>query len=62
MGPQLEIIQEVSVTIAINAVIRFYLNTKGYMKEHKPMLKLLSFKLMVGLIFLEQVGHYVPVD
>ncbi|KAJ5645196.1 hypothetical protein N7507_011207 [Penicillium longicatenatum] len=55
----LEIIQEVSVTIAINAVIRFYLNTKDYMKEHKPMLKLLSFKLMVGLIFLEQIAFMI---
>ncbi|KAJ5923778.1 hypothetical protein N7454_009023, partial [Penicillium verhagenii] len=51
----LELIQEVSVTIAINAVIRFYANTKNYMKEHKPLMKLLSFKMMVGLIFLEQV-------
>ncbi|KAJ5720452.1 uncharacterized protein N7483_008386 [Penicillium malachiteum] len=51
----LELLQEVSVTIAINAVIRFYANTKDYMKEHKPLLKLLSFKLIVGLIFLEQI-------
>ncbi|KAJ5093725.1 hypothetical protein N7456_009586 [Penicillium angulare] len=51
----LELIQNVSVTIAINAVIRFYANTKNYMKEHKPLMKLLSFKLMVGLIFLEQI-------
>ncbi|KAJ6008472.1 hypothetical protein N7540_012448 [Penicillium herquei] len=51
----LELLQEVSVTIAINAVIRFYANTKNYMKEHKPLLKLLSFKLIVGLIFLEQI-------
>ncbi|KAJ6010880.1 hypothetical protein N7451_002292 [Penicillium sp. IBT 35674x] len=55
----LEIIQEVSVTIAINAVIRFYANTKEYMKEHKPLMKLLSFKLMVGLIFIEQIAFMI---
>ncbi|KAJ6096429.1 hypothetical protein N7486_007175 [Penicillium sp. IBT 16267x] len=49
----LQIIQEVSVTIAINAVIRFYANTKEYMKEHKPLMKLLSFKLMVAFMILE---------
>lgn len=31
------------------------------MKEHKPLMKLLSFKLMVGLIFVEQVSHYLSV-
>ncbi|KAJ5646963.1 hypothetical protein N7490_003335 [Penicillium lividum] len=55
----LQIIQEVSVTIAINAVIRFYANTKDYMQEHKPLMKLLSFKLMVGLIFIEQVAFMI---
>ncbi|KAJ5759507.1 hypothetical protein N7520_006663 [Penicillium odoratum] len=55
----LQIVQEVSVTIAINAVIRFYANTKDYMQEHKPLMKLLSFKLMVGLIFIEQVAFMI---
>lgn len=28
---------------------------KGYMKEHHPLTKLLAFKFIVGLVFLEKV-------
>jgi hypothetical protein len=30
------------------------------MQEHKPLLKLLAFKLVVGLEFLEEVSYFTP--
>ncbi|KAJ5399930.1 hypothetical protein N7465_010419 [Penicillium sp. CMV-2018d] len=44
-----------STSIAVNAIIQFYVNMKGYMKEHHPLTKLLAFKLIVGLVILEKI-------
>ncbi|BCR92457.1 OSTA/TMEM184 family protein [Aspergillus chevalieri] len=44
-----------STSVAINAIIQFYTNMKGYMKEHHPLTKLLAFKLIVGLVILEKI-------
>ncbi|KAJ5217297.1 hypothetical protein N7468_010305 [Penicillium chermesinum] len=55
----IEVFQNLSVSFAINAIFRFYTNTKAYCKEAKPLLKLLAFKLMVGLIFIEQIAFMV---
>jgi hypothetical protein len=52
---QLDIIQSVSITFAITAILRFYGNLKSHMQEHKPLAKLLAFKMVVGLVFLEKV-------
>ncbi|GAB1196503.1 hypothetical protein APSETT444_005774 [Aspergillus pseudonomiae] len=41
----------------INAILQFYMNMKGYMTEHSPLLKLMAFKLTVGLVLLEKVGQ-----
>lgn len=48
----------ISLTVAMVAVLRFYGILKSHMKEHKPLLKLLAFKLIVGLEFLEEVRTY----
>mgnify|MGYP002719012576 CR=1 FL=1 len=53
-------ITSLSTSVALNAIIQFYMNMKGYMTEHKPLLKLMAFKLIVGLIFLEKVWIYLP--
>jgi hypothetical protein len=45
-----------STGVAVNAIVQFYVNMKGYMAEHRPLLKLLAFKLIVGVIFLEKVS------
>lgn len=57
---QINIIGIISLGVAIVAILGFYNNLKGYMKEHKPLLKLLAFKLVVGLEFLEQVREFSP--
>lgn len=46
--------------MAIVNILRFHGNLKSHMKEHKPMMKLLAFKLVVGLEFLEQVRKTSP--
>ncbi|KAJ5984242.1 hypothetical protein N7481_006341 [Penicillium waksmanii] len=51
----INIIGILSLGVAIVAILGFYTNLKGYMKEHQPLLKLLAFKLVVGLEFLEQI-------
>ncbi|BCS28397.1 OSTA/TMEM184 family protein [Aspergillus puulaauensis] len=44
-----------STSVAVNAIIQFYVNMKGYMKENHPLTKLLAFKLIVGLVILEKI-------
>jgi hypothetical protein len=41
--------------MAIFNIIRFHKHLKSYMGENKPMQKLIAFKMVVGLEFLEQV-------
>lgn len=45
-----------STSVAVNAILQFYMNMKGYMTEHRPLLKLVAFKLVVGLVLLEKVS------
>ncbi|KAJ5348392.1 Organic solute transporter Ost-alpha [Penicillium brevicompactum] len=51
----IEVITSLSTSIAINAILQFYSKMKGYMKEHHPLTKLLAFKFIVGLVFLEKI-------
>ncbi|KAJ5173168.1 hypothetical protein N7492_005761 [Penicillium capsulatum] len=44
-----------STSVAVNAILQFYMNMKGYMKEHHPLTKLLAFKLIVGVVLLEKI-------
>ena len=41
-------------------ILRFHGNLQSHMKQHKPMIKLLAFKMIVGLEFLEQVSYIYP--
>jgi hypothetical protein len=43
--------------MAIFNIIRFHKHLKSYMGENKPMQKLIAFKMVVGLEFLEQVRN-----
>ncbi|KAL3455171.1 organic solute transporter Ostalpha-domain-containing protein [Aspergillus heterothallicus] len=45
----------ISLTMAMTSILRFHGILKSNMKEHKPMMKLLAFKMIVGLEFLEQI-------
>ncbi|KAJ5082264.1 hypothetical protein N7532_011307 [Penicillium argentinense] len=49
------IIGIISLAMAMINILRFHGNLKSYMEEHKPMMKLLAFKMIVGLEFLEQI-------
>ncbi|KAI2686631.1 hypothetical protein CBS147317_5639 [Penicillium roqueforti] len=44
-----------STSVAVNAIIQFYMNMKEHMKYHHPLTKLLAFKLIVGLVILEKI-------
>ncbi|CAI7671214.1 unnamed protein product [Penicillium manginii] len=52
---QISVATSLSTGVAVNAIVQFYVNMKGYMAEHRPLLKLLAFKLIVGVIFLEKI-------
>ncbi|KAJ5273008.1 hypothetical protein N7478_008133 [Penicillium angulare] len=51
----LEVATSLSTSIAVNAILQFYMRTKEHIKEHRPLLKLVAFKLAVGLVILEQI-------
>ncbi|OQE29860.1 hypothetical protein PENSTE_c002G04726 [Penicillium steckii] len=51
----LQVITSLSTSIAVNAILQFYMNMKVHMKEHKPLQKLMAFKLIVGVVFLEKI-------
>jgi hypothetical protein len=46
--------------MAMINILRLHSNLKLYMEEHKPLMKLLAFKMVVGLEFLEQVRKIHP--
>lgn len=52
---QLNLIHSIALTFAVTAVIRFYKVLKSHLAGHKPLAKLLAFKLLVGLNFALQV-------
>ncbi|CAG7987350.1 unnamed protein product [Penicillium olsonii] len=45
----------ISLAFAMVNILRFHGNLQSHMKQHKPMIKLLAFKMIVGLEFLEQI-------
>ncbi|CEO60463.1 hypothetical protein PMG11_05090 [Penicillium brasilianum] len=51
----LNITRIISLGFAISAIIRFYTNLKSHMQEHKPLTKLVAFKMVIGLVFLENI-------
>ncbi|KAE8164118.1 organic solute transporter Ostalpha-domain-containing protein [Aspergillus tamarii] len=51
----LQVITSLSTSVAINAILQFYMKMKGYMTQHRPLLKLMAFKLIIGVILLEKI-------
>ncbi|CAI7677830.1 unnamed protein product [Penicillium pancosmium] len=58
----LQVVTSLSTSVAINAIIQFYMHMRGYMTENKPLTKFLAFKLVVGLILLEKVSLKHPAE
>jgi hypothetical protein len=52
---QIILIQNSAVTVAIVSVIQFYARLAPEMAQHKPLAKLISFKLIVGVNFIQSV-------
>lgn len=52
----LEIVHDISLTVAIVACLRLLSGLKGRLQHHRPLLKLAAFKLLVGITGLIQVG------
>ncbi|KAJ5934092.1 hypothetical protein N7466_003639, partial [Penicillium verhagenii] len=53
----LTIITEASVAFAVISVLTFYRALKSHLASHQPLAKLLAFKLIVGLTFLEKYSN-----
>ncbi|CAG8428427.1 unnamed protein product [Penicillium salamii] len=49
------VVTSLSTSVAVNAILQFYTKMKGYMKEHHPLTKLVAFKLIVGLVWVEKI-------
>jgi hypothetical protein len=52
----LEIIQKVSMVVAVVAVLKTYAQLKVELRPHRAIQKLFAFKLLIGLQFLQQVS------
>ena len=53
---QITIITVASLAVAVLSALKFYSELKQFLSNHKPMAKLLAFKLIVGLTFIENVS------
>ncbi|KAK1585093.1 organic solute transporter Ostalpha-domain-containing protein [Colletotrichum navitas] len=58
----LSIISSVSLTLALITVLRFFMQLKSQLKEHRPIAKFASFKLVVTLTFLENIIFWILHD
>lgn len=54
--PKLTVVSTVSVAAAVMSVLNFYRALSTHLSGHQPLAKLLAFKLIVGLSFLERVS------
>ena len=59
LHPQVELIRTVSVAFAVVAILRFTSLNKYYIARHKPMMKLVAFKLIVFLETVQSVSDHV---
>ncbi|KAF4628367.1 hypothetical protein G7Y89_g9782 [Cudoniella acicularis] len=55
----LSLASNVSTGIAVTSIIKFYMTLKPHIAEHKPLLKIVAFKLVVGITFLESLVFWV---
>ncbi|EFQ32419.1 hypothetical protein CGRA01v4_05840 [Colletotrichum graminicola] len=58
----LSIISNASLTLALITVLRFFMQLKSQLKEHRPIAKFASFKLVVTLTFLENIIFWILRD
>ncbi|KAI5458811.1 organic solute transporter Ostalpha-domain-containing protein [Mariannaea sp. PMI_226] len=58
----ISIILNVSTAIAVTSVLKFYEALKSHTKEHKPLAKLVAFKAVVGLGFLQKIIFWILTD
>lgn len=54
--PQINIIKDISLGAAVISILMFVKNLKPQLEEHKPMIKLIAFKLVVALGFVQNVS------
>lgn len=57
---QLEVISAVSLAVAVLSILACYKTLKPNIAGHRALLKLLAFKLLVGITFVENVRLRVP--
>merc|ERR1711939_1228253 len=55
----MEVAINISVSVAILSVVKFYTALAKDLKHHKPLAKLLAFKLIIGLAFLEGIIFWI---
>ncbi|KAM0811629.1 putative Transmembrane protein 184C [Seiridium cardinale] len=55
----LEIIEKISVAVAVIAVLRTYAQLKVELRPHRALQKLFAFKLLIGLQFLQQIVYMI---
>lgn len=53
---QISIIKDISLAAAVTSILMFVKNLKPQLEEHRPMIKLIAFKLVVALGFLQNVS------
>ncbi|WYZ35072.1 hypothetical protein EsH8_I_001348 [Colletotrichum jinshuiense] len=58
----LSIISNVSLTLSLMTVIRFFMQLRSQLAHHQPMAKFLAFKLVVSLTFLENIIFWILRD
>ena len=51
-----QIISSIGIGLAVLSILRFYKNTKSRMRVHRGLAKLVCFKLIVFLRFIQQVS------
>lgn len=60
-NPQIQLIGNISLVLCFLTILRFYKVNKSLMTVHQPILKLLSFKLIVFVIFLQDlIFNFIP--
>ncbi|KAK8875143.1 organic solute transporter Ostalpha-domain-containing protein [Apiospora arundinis] len=55
----IDIAHNISLTVAVLAVLRMYGALKKQLAHHRPLAKLLAFKLLVGITFLIQLVYWI---
>jgi len=54
---KLNLAGSISTGIAVTSIIKFYAALKSHIAQHQPLLKIVAFKLIVGITFFEAVSQ-----